>query len=364
MKTFRTSALIATAAFALAGCATLNQGAPAKAPAAQAPKAAPAAVAAAPATMPVEAMPMPAAAKPPVASGQANIVKPLFKGEIARSEFFKLDQPKDIGWTASGELFVADRTGILFFDKKDKFTRRIDFKEDWTVPSGCTLDKDGNYLVPFYGEQVIRKIDGNGKLMWEAKYPLAEGKSDNNPSYIVSDLEGGYWITDGVRYQLLKGTLGKDKFNITTTVGRVSGSYNAQTRVPTDLPGVIKTVRNPYSGHLYVLMGPTIKVIDPKTGAIVKETGGFGLDPDKFQQVGDIFFLKNGNFLVLDSMMNTVKEFDKDFAYLATYADDVRPGVSKLSSNFSSGFTYNEATRRIYVLSGMGDRVYVFEIQK
>ncbi len=360
MKLFRIPALIAAVALAMAGCATLDQGAAVKGPGSPVEKAKPAD------TKPVvvtQAELKQFEAKPPVASGQLNIVKPLFKGEIKHGELFKLDQPKDIGWSKSGELYVCDRTGILFFDKKDKFTHRIDFKENWSAPSGCTLDKDGNYLVAFYSEQVVRKIDGSGNVVWTATYPLA-GKSTNNPNYVIADPDGAYWITDGVRYQLLKGTLDKDKFKVDMTVGRVSGTYTAQTRVPNDLPGVIKVVRNPYNGYLYALLGPSIKVLDPKTGQQVSEFGGLGLENEKFQQVSDIFFKKDGSYLVLDGMMNTVKEFNKDLGYVATYADDVRPGVSKLSANFSSGFTYDEATRRLFVISGMDDRVYLFEIQK
>jgi hypothetical protein len=293
-----------------------------------------------------------------------NIIKPVPKGEFLGEELYELEQPKDIGWSKSGELYVADRTGIQFFDKDGKFVHRINFDKSWTVPSGCTIDKDGNYLLAFYGEQLLRKIDAEGKLLWAAKYPLAEGKPANNPNYVIPDPDGAYWITDGVRYQLLKGTLDKDEFKIGTTIGRISGTYDAKTRTPEDLPGVFKTVRNPYTGNLYALLGPTIKVIDPKTGKVTKEFGGFGLDNDKFQQVGDIFFKKNGNYLVLDPMMNQVKEFGKDFAYIATYANEVKPGIIKLSSNFSTGFTFDEASNRMYISSGMGNRVYMFDLPK
>jgi hypothetical protein len=368
MNSIRIPALVAVAAFALAGCASVQQGAAVKGAAVPPEKARPAEVKAVAAKTveapPVESQPLPADAKPPVASGQANIVKPLFKGEITHAGDDKVEQPKDIGWTKSGDLFVCDRTGILIFDKKDKFVSRIDFKEGWGIPSGCTVDQDGGYLVSFFGDQVVRKIDGKGKLAWEVKYPLAEGKPANNPNHAFVDPDGSYWITDGIRFQLLKGKVSKNDFNIAMTIGRLSGSYDAKTRVATDLPGVIKAARNPYTGNIYALLGPTIKVLDPKSGAVVKEFGGFGMENDRFQQVGDIFFKKDGSHLVLDPMMNTVKEFSKDFAYVATWADQVKPGQAKLSANFSSGFTYNEATRRLYVISGMGDRIYVFETQK
>jgi hypothetical protein len=34
----------------------------------------------------------------------------------------------------------------------------------------------------------------------------------------------------------------------------------------------------------------------------------------------------------------------------------------KLSSNFSSGFTFDESINRMYIASGMGNRVYMFDL--
>jgi hypothetical protein len=299
-----------------------------------------------------------------VASDGPVLVKPVPKGDFRGSELDELDQPAVLGWTRSGELFVVDRVGIKLFDKDGRPSARIRFGKDWTVPSGCTLDQDGNYLLAFYGEQVVRKVDENGKLMWEAGYPLAEGKPANNPNYAVPDADGGYWITDGVRYQLLKGVLEKEGFRIVASIGRVSGGYDAATRLQTDLPGVFKAVSNPNDGYLYALLGPYVKVLDPKSGRLVRQFGGFGLENDRFQQVGDIFFKKDGGFLVLDPLMNQIKEFDRGYAYVATYANEVAPGRIKLSADFSSAFTYDEGLGRIYLASAMGNRVYMFDVVK
>ena len=55
-----------------------------------------------------------------------------------------------------------------------------------------------------------------------------------------------------------------------------------------------------------------------------------GTKNGQFQGLAGIAFRKNGNILVLDNMMQVVKEFTKDFEYVATYADEEQKGTKKL----------------------------------
>jgi DNA-binding beta-propeller fold protein YncE len=121
---------------------------------------------------------------------------------------------------------------------------------------------------------------------------------------------------------------------------------------------------NPVDGKLYVILGVTaqIKVIDPKQAAVVATFGGLGSTNSKFQGIGGLAFRKNGNILVLDHLMQAIKEFDPAYNYVATYVDVIERDALKLSSNLLSSFAFDEDDLRFYITSTMGNRVYKFDI--
>jgi DNA-binding beta-propeller fold protein YncE len=299
-----------------------------------------------------------------VAAQNAVIRKPVPRGAFLGEELYELYQPIAAGFAKKGDLFVGDRTSIQFFDKDGKFLRRINFNEKWTAPSGVTLDSDGDFLVAFYAEQLIRKVDNEGKLVWERPYALALGKPKNNPNDVIPGPDGSYWVADGVRFQLIKARKTDDpELKVEQILGRLSGSYDFNSKKETDLPGLAKVVYNPYDKMLYAILPPPaeLKVIDPGTGKVVKTLGGLGPSLGTFQGIGGIAFRKNGNILVLDSMMCVVKEFDKDFKYIATYADVVQPTQTKLSLDFPAGMAFREDLNRLYVYTTLGNKVFVFD---
>lgn len=299
-----------------------------------------------------------------VAAQDVVIRKPVPKGPFLGEELYELYQPVAAGFAKGGDLFVGDRTSIQFFDKDGKFLRRINFNEKWTAPSGVTLDSDGDYLIAFYAEQVIRKVDSEGKLVWERPYGLAQGKPKNNPNDVVVAPDGSYWVADGLRFQLIKARKTDDpELKVEQILGRLSGSYDFNSKKETDFPGLAKVVYNPLDKMLYAILPPPaeLKVVDPGTGKVVKTLGGLGLGLETFQGIGGIAFRKNGNILVLDSMMVIVKEFDKDFKYIATYADVVQPTLTKLSMDFPSGMAFREDLNRLYVYTTIGNKVFIFD---
>lgn len=283
------------------------------------------------------------------------------KGEFYGEEFYPLVQPSEIGFTPGGELYVLDRTSIQFFDKDGTFLSRVNFDRKWAPPSGLVLDRDGKFLVSFYTDNTIRKIDEEGKPVEEVKYPPTETGIPNNPNNAVVTPEGLCWIADGSRFQVIKVDRAREKFE---TIGRLRGTYDRKEKTEADLPMLTRIHFNPVDGKLYVSLGVTaeIKVIDPKTSRVVKTFGGLGLENGKFQGIGGLAFRKNGNVLVLDHLMQVIKEFDRNYGYVATYADIVEKDNVRLSSNLPTTFAFREDIKRFYISSGLENRVYKFDI--
>lgn len=283
------------------------------------------------------------------------------RGEFYGEEFYPLNQPRDLGFTPQDELIVLERNSIQFFDRDGTYLRRVKLDRTWPPPSGLILEKDGNFLVSFYSDNTIRKIDEDGKVISEVKYPPTEIGIPNNPNNTAICMDGHYWIADGSRYQVIRVDRAKEKFEY---IGRLRGTYERREKQENDLPAITGIQFNPIDGKLYVSLGVTaeIKVIDPKTARVVKTFGGLGLENAKFQGIGGLAFRRNGNILVLDHLMQVIKEFTKDYAYVATYADVVEKDTARLSSNLITAFTFREDIKRFYISSAMGNRIYKFDI--
>lgn len=287
--------------------------------------------------------------------------KPIPKGKFTGEDLYEFNQPNDIALLKNGQVAVVDRTSVQFLDKDGKYLRRINFDAKWGLAGGLVADTDGNLVLSFWTDKVVRKIDQeSGKLLWELSYDEIGGKS-NNPGMTAIDKDGNYWIADINRYQLIK--MSKDN-KVLDNVGRLAGTYTVDDIKDSDPAGVIKVYYNPYDGNLYCLLGirAEIKVIDPRTRKGVKVFGGLGNQPGQFQGVGGVGFKKNGNILVFDNMLGLIKEFDKEFKYVATYADIQEKGEKKMSSNLGSAFAYNEAINRVYITANLGNKGYIYDM--
>jgi hypothetical protein len=289
------------------------------------------------------------------------IKKPIRIGEFVGEELYELTQPIDVGFDKNGELFVMDRTSIQFFDKDGTFKRRIDFNPKWGLPTSAIVDNDGKFLVASATDSIIRKVEDTGEAIEVKRYPvLKEIKRKNNPNGVAIDKEGNYWIADGNRWQVIKlSPAGK----VLEIMGRPPGTFDAKTKTDSDLPGLNRIYFNPNDGKIYAILGISakIKVIDPKTAKVIRTLGGIGSKNDNFSGIGGLAFLSNGNILVLDQLLQVVKEFTKDFKYVATYADETEQNKTKLSTNFISGFAFREDIKRAYIISSLGNKVYMFD---
>lgn len=313
------------------------------------------------------------------------------RGAFRGEELYELNQPSYAGFTGDGDLYVLERRGIQFFDRDGHFKRRIAFDKGWGLPGGPTLDRDGNFLVPFYSDELLRRIGPDGKAVGVLRYPpyvdrkkspprkkpaeaspeaeaaeeaeagLRAQRLRNNPNQVAIDRNGFNWIVDGIRAQVVKVNAKGDEIAV---IGRPPGSFDEREMLPTDLPTARGIQYNPFDGKLYVILGVTaqIKVIDPAKATVVATFGGLGTGNSKFQGIGGLAFRKNGNILVLDHLMQAIKEFDPKYEYVATYVDVIERDTLKLSSNLLSNFAFDEANQRFYISSTLGNRVYMFDI--
>jgi sugar lactone lactonase YvrE len=284
-------------------------------------------------------------------------------GEFSGERVYELNQPGGIGFNKEGELYVLDRRSIQFFDADGVFRRRIDLEKEWGLAGGLAVDGVGNFLLPFYAGEVVRKIDGEGNYLREVRYPRLEEKTINNPNDIAVDGEGNLWILDGVRSQVVRIDRTFRSFRV---IGRPWGiPPKPEEKDPEPaFPAPKRIYYNAVDRRIYLVLGISaeIRVIDPGTFRVVAEMGGLGEGLDRFHGIAGLAFRKNGNLLVLDPYRRIIKEFTKDFRYVATYADIVHDDEIRLSSRLVNDFVFREESGRFYVTSTLGNRVYMFDL--
>lgn len=293
------------------------------------------------------------------------IRKPVAKGTFAGEEIYEFEQPTSFTMLKNGEIAVADSKSVQFVDKDGKYLRRFKLDPKWTGVGSILADPDDNLLLVFYAEKMIRRVTQEGKVLQEITYPAdPSGKAENNPNFVAVDKEKNIWVADGRRFQFIKlDPTGKQQ----AVYGRIAGSFNSKSITPEDLPALGMVYVSPSDGNIVgvLSMSAQIKVLDPKTSKIVKTWGGVGGKLTEFQGIGGMHFKKDGNILVFDSQMQILKEYTKDFKYIASYADvEPKSAPPKLSADMANTFLYNENLNRLYVLSAMGNKVYMYDMPK
>lgn len=296
-----------------------------------------------------------------VSTGKPVLRKAKLLSTFRGEERYPLEQPSEIGFAPGGELFVLERRNVQFFDVDGNYLRRLRFAKEWGAAGWAGYDRDGTLLLSSHTDQVVRRIDDEGKTIGEIRYPPAVPGMRNNPNGVAVDKAGRYWILDGVRAQVIKTDNTGEPITI---LGRLPGTYDMKDRRESDLPSATKIYRNPHDGTLYVVLGASseIKAIDPGTGNVLRTFGGLGTANGQFQAVGGIAFRGNGNLLILDPLVPVVKEFDRECNYVATYADVVENNRIRLSSNLPTSIAWREDSRRLYVVSSLLNIVYIFEL--
>jgi len=136
--------------------------------------------------------------------GKPNIRKAKFLHTFRGEERYPLEQPGDIGFAPGGEIFVLERRNIQFFDADGNYLRRIRFARNWGPSGWAGYDRDGSLLLASHADEVIRRIDKEGNVAAEIRYPPAGPGMRNNPNGVVVDGTGRYRILDGERAQVIE----------------------------------------------------------------------------------------------------------------------------------------------------------------
>lgn len=282
-------------------------------------------------------------------------------GEFSGEKHYPLDQPGDILISRSGEVFVLDRHSVQVFGADGEFLRRIPLDRSWGLAGGMIFDAEGNLLLCFFAEQVVRRVDPSGKLIQEIRDPFCREQNPVNPNDVALDADGNFWIVDGKHSRILKADRTCSALDI---VRRKAGKPLPPTIPEYGFPAPKKIYFNRHDGRIYVILGARAEIvaIDPKTARVVATFGGLGTAPDKFSGIGGLSFLKNGNILVLDQFKQLIKEFDAGYRHVATYADIFDKKVPQLSADLATTFAYREDMRRFYITSNLLNRVYIYDV--
>ncbi len=275
-------------------------------------------------------------------------------------ERHRFDQPAAIVADHHGDLHVLERGGIQVLGPNGEFRAGIRFPNGWGRASGLAPDRDNTVAVAFFSDGLVRVVDNTGELVRELRYPPCANGAANSPVDVAIDGVGDYWIVDGNCAQVIRYARLTDTAEI---FGRPRGSYTRDDMAASDFPSAKNIRFNPHDGKIYVTLSllAEVRVIDPATSGVTRSFGGFGRGEDQFQSIGGLGFRKNGNVLLFDHLMQSVKEFSSDYRHLSTQGDVEHDGTVRLSTNFASAFAFAEQSRRLYVLSVLGNRLYVFD---
>ncbi len=275
----------------------------------------------------------------------------------------RFDQPAAIITDRRGDLYVLERGGIQVFGPAGEFKGGTRFPKGWGRASGLAADQDNTVAVAFFAEELVRVIDNTGMLVREIRYPRGDNGVANSPIDVAVDELGDYWIVDGNRGQVIRQ---RRASGVSEAFGRERGSYPSDDISMSDFPSAKNVRFNPNDGKIYVILSllAQVRVIDPGLSRVIRSFGRFGPGADEFQGIGGLGFKKNGNVLLFDHLMQSVKEFSADYRYVATHGDIQKDGNVRLSTNFASAFVYSEERMKFYVLSTLGNRLYVFDAAK
>ena len=121
-----------------------------------------------------------------------------------------LSKPEDVAFDAKGHLYVADSLNhqIVHFDDKDAFVARIDMKLPavagplaMLVPSGVSVDPDGNLLVTDRAAQLVlsMKTDGTVLAYWDLAVLVRHRAADATDPPLLSPGSGRRYDPDLAR---------------------------------------------------------------------------------------------------------------------------------------------------------------------
>ena len=184
------------------------------------------------------------------------------------------------------------------------------------LPGSVTFDSKGHLWVLNRGPQPVSEFDENGKFI----RAFGDGLFGNRPHALRLDPEGNIWVADGSTHIVVKlDQQGKVPLTLGTK-GRAGKWDEAAGTKLLNQPNEVAFGRN---GDVFLVQGHTPGAVgDPrvfkfdKTGKLIKQWGGKGTEPGKFDVAHSINIDSKGLLWVTDREHQRIQIFDQDGNYV------------------------------------------------
>lgn len=184
------------------------------------------------------------------------------------------------------------------------------------LPGNVTFDNKGHLWVLNRGPIPVTEFDENGKML----RAFGEGLFGNRPHAVRIDPEGNIWVADGSTHILVKFD---PEGKVVMTLGTKGKSGAWDEAAGTKLLNQPNEVAFGRDGTFFLVQGhtpgangdPRVLKFD-KSGNLIKQWGGKGTAPGKFEVAHGIVINAKGELWITDRENQRIQIFDQDGNYL------------------------------------------------
>ncbi|MEO8098493.1 MAG: hypothetical protein ABI811_12395 [Acidobacteriota bacterium] len=183
------------------------------------------------------------------------------------------------------------------------------------LPGNVTFDKKGHLWVLNRGPQPVSEFDENGKFI----RAFGDGLFGNRPHALKIDADNNIWVADGSTHILVKmDQQGKVLFTLGTK-GQAGAWDEAAGTHLLNQPNEVAFAPNGdaflVEGHTPGAMGDPRVIKFDKNGKYIKQWGGKGTAPGKFEVAHGAAFDSKGFLWVTDRENQRIQIFDQEGIY-------------------------------------------------
>nr|WP_183601432.1 YIP1 family protein [Paenibacillus phyllosphaerae] len=307
-----------------------------------------------------------------------------------------LNQPKDLFVDERDHIYIAD-TGnnrIVHLDANGSLVQVLTVAESpLKKPSGVFVDKQGDIYIADTGNNRVVRLDADGKLLKvfgrpESSYLPASFKYD--PINLVVDKRGFLYVTTLGAYQGLVqldpegkfiGFFGPNKvaFSVFDAFKRFVYTREMYQRELKKLPGAIANATIDRDGFVYTVTKEietdqikklNIAGLDQLAGksdfAALQANRSYGevlhWQRDMSPQLNDVTVDASGNITVVDSIWNTVSQYDLNGNLLFFWSSDVITATSKTGVVKTPAAIAGNSKGELLVLDGTNNLIQVLRL--
>jgi len=311
----------------------------------------------------------------------------------AETSKLSLNQPKDLFVDEQDNIYIAD-TGnnrIVQLDSSGQFVRELTVTDSpLKKPSGVFVNKEGHIYIADTGNNRIVTLDSEGRLLKtldrpKSSYLPASFKYD--PINLIVDKRGFIYVTTLGAYQGLVeldpdgnfiGFFGPNrvKFSVFDAFKRFVYTREMYQRELKKLPGAIANSTIDKDGFIYTVTKEiqtnqikklNIAGLDQLPGksdfASLQSGRSFGevlhWQRDLSPQLGDITVDGDGNITVVDTVWNTISQYDRSGNLLFFWSSDTINATSKSGVVKTPAAIANNSRGELLILDSTNNLIQV-----